>query len=631
MFCSRCGKKLRDDAAFCDSCGTPIPNNQTSGIPQKSSKVPIGGTNVTSLLKRAYLCLEDEEWDTAIKIFNYILSTLDFECANAYLGTMLAHQHCANLDELVHMLLEKTADPEMETCSACEKNKIRIEQAAELYVVDGYLSKQNIHDIFAYKLTYQSAVKSRKDQQQKMCEFWRQDKSIKRIYRFADEDLKRQMDLARSKIFAEMEHRISVAEQEAKDSIQQIQSGYSAYLDQAEEKVKVLHNRAIEQREADYQDACILMETAQSREEYEEAGDKFNLLLDYKDSQKRRDVCYQESSSKESNLVTKQNTPHKPASRIIPVIGVAVVVVVALLIFLIWQATKNPIQEPIPPATETISPHPTPTPIPTPSPTPEPVYDINGNPVPNNDPSYYSNEWVAVDAYNLYNEWNDNPVRAQMNYDAHWVRVCYPSVTSISEDQIYVNDTLVYGCTITFHIDDIDEAVKTNKGEYPVIAGYFVVEEGTKNFHVYHSKVLDSVDYETWSQKRYPNGMFGELGDVTVGWSTNKDEGDPETTYSETFSTATTVEDVYPFSLFDINLNLSEKLDGQRIHLIDNYNDQRIRNVVRTIVPTNRGDFYINIEFSNYDDALTASNMDGYGAYGIWDSDTASLLEATLD
>ena len=91
------------------------------------------------------------------------------------------------------------------------------------------------------------------------------------------------------------------------------------------------------------------------------------------------------------------------------------------------------------------------------------------------------------------------------------------------------------------------------------------------------------------------------------------------------------LEEVFPEVMFDASQNLSQKLDGKTIHLSDISGSQCTGNTVIVPVSLNRGYFQIRIEFSDENEALIASDFDGYSVYGVWDSDSATVLNATLD
>ncbi|MCI8478147.1 MAG: YARHG domain-containing protein [Oscillospiraceae bacterium] len=156
-----------------------------------------------------------------------------------------------------------------------------------------------------------------------------------------------------------------------------------------------------------------------------------------------------------------------------------------------------------------IGPAPTDTPAPSLDQTPASeapnATDINGNTLPDRTPDYHDDAWIVTDAEPFYGEWDENPIRAKMKYDGQWVRLYYARIDDISETLLFSNEQAAHNCSLSFHIDDVQEAVKTSNGDYAVIEGYFVVEQDTQRFHLYHSRILDSIDYDTWTVIQQPN------------------------------------------------------------------------------------------------------------------------------
>lgn len=77
---------------------------QTTTIIQQTA-----GPNVDSLLKRGYMALEDEEWETAKKYFNDVLD-MNAECGEAYLGQALSTCEWKNFEELQNAYLHPKYD-----------------------------------------------------------------------------------------------------------------------------------------------------------------------------------------------------------------------------------------------------------------------------------------------------------------------------------------------------------------------------------------------------------------------------------------------------------------------------------------------------------------------------------------
>ena len=167
-------------------------------------------------------------------------------------------------------------------------------------------------------------------------------------------------------------------------------------------------------------------------------------------------------------------------------------VLCAALLLVVTGACSPKENNPIPPESSTPAPA---------SESPESMdsTDINGNTLPDRTPDYNDEAWIVTDAGPFYEEWDENPIRAKMKYDGQWVRLYYARIDDITEELLFNNEQNTHNCSLSFHIDDTREAVKTNNGDYAVIEGYFVVEQDTQRFHLYHSRVLDSIDYDTWN------------------------------------------------------------------------------------------------------------------------------------
>lgn len=122
--CEICGGKLvgMPGGIFeCENCGTEYSTAwakekiqeitgkvQIEGTVEVTGKVQVeGGTvqvdtsaNKEALLKRAFLLLQDEDWNKAEALLEQVLS-IDPECADAYLGLVLMDSHLKGPEEIV--------------------------------------------------------------------------------------------------------------------------------------------------------------------------------------------------------------------------------------------------------------------------------------------------------------------------------------------------------------------------------------------------------------------------------------------------------------------------------------------------------------------------------------------------
>lgn len=125
MFCRECGTKLLPDASFCPECGTRIVSDvkpfqildsteppasralpthsdldeKKENDPVQPFTIPMPNSNLSPTLRRAFLLIEDEEWD---KADNYLERVLDNEPENAYayLGKLLIEVGADSIEKL---------------------------------------------------------------------------------------------------------------------------------------------------------------------------------------------------------------------------------------------------------------------------------------------------------------------------------------------------------------------------------------------------------------------------------------------------------------------------------------------------------------------------------------------------
>ncbi len=76
-----------------------LPKQLYSEVSAATQQVISGGPNVQALLKRGNMALEDGEWAKADKHFDQVLD-MNAECAEAYLGKLLAELRCRNVEAL---------------------------------------------------------------------------------------------------------------------------------------------------------------------------------------------------------------------------------------------------------------------------------------------------------------------------------------------------------------------------------------------------------------------------------------------------------------------------------------------------------------------------------------------------
>lgn len=269
-----------------DGTKKPEPAKETVVVQQ-------GGSNVTALIKRGNMALEDGEWDKADDFFEEALNQ-DAECAEAYLGKALAGSRCSSLEKYQEARFISTREAPVQTLRL-EPDSERAKEAVRRYAVPGYLTEQEIRKQYLFDLSYPSCVESRQRQRQEEEAYWRQHKQLGRALRFAKGEAKTALDRALSWLLEKMDRRVQEAKQEEAQAAQALRERYAQFLAEADEKTRALYEKALADRESAYQRGQKLAESG-SEEGLRQAIEAFQALGEYKgsaalaaESQKRLD------------------------------------------------------------------------------------------------------------------------------------------------------------------------------------------------------------------------------------------------------------------------------------------------------------------------------------------------------
>ena len=106
-----------------DADKKPEPVKETVVVQQNA-----GGTNAVALLKRGNMALEDGEWEKADGFFEEVLN-LDAECAEAYVGKLMAGNRQKSLENYVQQRLSGTSEATSERLAAQKPDEARINTA----------------------------------------------------------------------------------------------------------------------------------------------------------------------------------------------------------------------------------------------------------------------------------------------------------------------------------------------------------------------------------------------------------------------------------------------------------------------------------------------------------------------
>lgn len=250
--------------------------------------------NIDALLKRGNMALEDKEWSKATDFFESVLNQ-DAECAEAYLGELLAKYNKSNIDELTDYYVEKYAIAKQEVLEACESDVEHIEKIVEEYSVKGYLTGSDIASEYnKYNRTYSSELAFRNEQKERQLNELSEEKLLVRARQYAVVPLKAELEQMHLKIQNVLENRILKAQQDDKKNIDSINKGYINYIEKTDKKINELHKKALDSRESDYQVRVSQIKKARTINDFEECCKLLIQMNGYKDSYQLAKKCQDE-------------------------------------------------------------------------------------------------------------------------------------------------------------------------------------------------------------------------------------------------------------------------------------------------------------------------------------------------
>ena len=255
-----------------------------------------GGASRTALLKRGNMALEDGDWKSADEFFDRVLD-VDAECAEAFLGKLLAQEKCSNSRELIDAWSENFGEPDVERLEACPKAEERILAAGEKYACPGYLEKEVIVPQFdSFDRTYPSGKRFRQTELKRTVQNLEADRLFVRARKFAGPELAAQIDQVNTQVKAAFQKRLDEAVRDDQTAVERIRKNYARFLDGKEQKIAQKYEAAVQRRENDYQKACSEMESANTADAFKELHARFVSLDNYKDSAARAADCEQRNN-----------------------------------------------------------------------------------------------------------------------------------------------------------------------------------------------------------------------------------------------------------------------------------------------------------------------------------------------
>ncbi|WP_031551717.1 DUF6273 domain-containing protein [Oribacterium sp. FC2011] len=296
------------------------------------------GTTVNAQVKRGAMALEDHDWNKADEFFEEALN-LDPECAEAYLGKMLARDKQATFISWLEMQKEKYCVADSERLTACSEDSEHIKRTIGRYVTQGYLDAETVSREYTFNRDYSSSLSSRRSQKEKQQEELSSDRQLMRARQYAKGDIKQQIEDGLTEVYRVLEDRIVNAENEDAENINNIKAAYAEYIARTDKKIERMNEEAEERKEQQYQSLISSMKESKNINEFENIYDSLKSLNGYKDSNELASKCVEEidrlkkekQKEDERQAVEQSHMAKQRVKKQIFLMGLLVVVAIILI------------------------------------------------------------------------------------------------------------------------------------------------------------------------------------------------------------------------------------------------------------------------------------------------------------
>ncbi len=243
--------------------------------------------NVSALIKRGNMALDDGDWAKADDFFEEVLNQ-DAENGEAYIGKLLAREECNNIKELEKKYCKKNDDCSISKYQdrlACEVDEKHINEQIRQKKIAGYLEEDEIRAIYKYDLTYHSEFESRMREKDEQLTEIQSDKLFNRCLQYATGDTKKSIEDVLSSLKKELEYRINIAKKSDENNVKEIKSKYRNFVkNEADVKLKKLYEEALEHQKQDAITKEQLVEEfnkAIKKEDYVYLKTQFSKIINY--------------------------------------------------------------------------------------------------------------------------------------------------------------------------------------------------------------------------------------------------------------------------------------------------------------------------------------------------------------
>ena len=307
------------------------------------------GANVTAMLKRGSMALEDKNWGAAREFFDRALD-MNAECAEAYLGQFLAGEQVSSLSAYAQKRLNLWKLTDAKPLIAVQTVGADAQKAVERYTIENYLPADRIRDLFAFDPKYNSYLAQATALCAKEKQLLDENRLFTRALQFAKGELRQSLEKDRDAFYAKLDSLAEEKRESDRKNEARLQQQYAKHLENANRKAEELHSAALNQKEKDgrhareaqeeyYQKLCAMNPEQKSASGCAHVAGEFERMGDYKDCAARaaewreheKAAQDREYAALEQKRIQEEKAAKAKKIRIAIVAAIAVAVIVFLV------------------------------------------------------------------------------------------------------------------------------------------------------------------------------------------------------------------------------------------------------------------------------------------------------------
>lgn len=250
-----------------------------------------GNSNVTALLKRGEMAIEDGDWTAAEEFYDRVLD-MDAECAEAYVGKFLISVQQKTLEDFALSIiarLEKEEKPEL--LEATFEDEAHVASIVRRFAIPYFLDEREIRKQYEHPHSYPSTISYWKMKIAESKKLFTENRNLQRARSFAKGNFQQALEAevhACEKQFNACIEQAKMLDAQAAD---RVRKEYAEMLSTADHLVSELHQEAEKRREETYSELCKKQEDARTSAEFLSVAERFGRLADYQDSKERKIFC----------------------------------------------------------------------------------------------------------------------------------------------------------------------------------------------------------------------------------------------------------------------------------------------------------------------------------------------------